>query len=49
MKYNSRGEYEGGNFNALVMQNADSSQIDQFVSEIEEKDKLKGLAQPLIR
>jgi|694.fasta_scaffold82083_1 hypothetical protein len=32
MKYNSRGEYEGGNFNALVMRNADSSQINQFVS-----------------
>lgn len=34
MKYNSRGEYEGGNFNALIMRNADESKIDEFVHEV---------------
>jgi hypothetical protein len=32
MKYNSRGEYEGGNFNALVMRNADETKLDEFVN-----------------
>ena len=41
MKFNSRGEYEGGNFTALVMRNANTERIDEFVSEVERKDKQK--------
>ena len=49
MKYNSRGQYQGGNFNALVMRNADETKLDEFVNEIERKDKEKNISNHMIK
>lgn len=38
MKFNSRGEYEGGNFNALVTMKARQTLIHHFVENVEKKD-----------
>ena len=46
MKFNSRGEYEGGNFNALVIAGSRNSVLDDFVDKVERKDeeqKMKSL------